>query len=73
MKVVNMSQEAVPAFAMTVSTATATWAWLATALPIVQGVAALVAVGVGVVTGLYYWEKYKEIKCEHSKPDSRRT
>jgi len=36
--------------------------WLATATVVVQLLAAVVAVGVGIVTGLYYYAKWKQVK-----------
>jgi len=51
----------VPVVAMTLSTGTATWAWLATATDVVQLVAALVAIAVGVITFLYYRTKWKAL------------
>ena len=52
----------VPATAMTLSTGTATWAWLAAATDVVQFVAAVVAIAVGVITFLYYTAKWKALK-----------
>jgi len=36
--------------------------WLATATIVVQLLAAVVAIGVGIITGIYYYTKWKQLK-----------
>lgn len=59
-----MGKEITMVASMTGVSGLALGTWLATATTVVQLLAAVVAIGVGIVTGLYYYAKWRQLKNE---------
>ena len=51
----------IPAAATAGTTAAASWVWMAPAIDVVQLLTGVVALAVGVLTFVYYWEKRKHL------------